>query len=117
MDINKNDWPFALQPLLTALSNAHFVSLDFELSGIATKSMPKSTNDQANISRKQTLQERYEEVKVAAEKYQILQMGITAVKEDLTRGKSDAVTFGGPNINVARRLHSSTLQYLFEPIC
>lgn len=82
MDINKADWPRVLQPMLTALSNAHFVSMDLELSGIAVK----STKSRDNTSYKQTLQQRYEEMKMAAEKYQVLQMGITMVREDVEKG-------------------------------
>ena len=87
MNIIKADWPYALHPMLSALSNAHFVAIDFELSGISHKGTSKVRDDHPSASRKQTLQERYGEVKAAAEKYQILQMGITMVKEDVERGK------------------------------
>lgn len=90
MDIQKLDWPFALQPMLTALSNSHFVAIDFELSGIFSKTATKIKEDDPRTSRKQTLQERYDEVKAAAEKFQILQMGITIGREDVERGKSIA---------------------------
>ena len=83
MDVNREDWPYMLQPMLTALSNAHFVSIDLELSGISTKASRAADDDTA---RKQTLQERYTEMKAAAEKYQVLQLGITIVREDVERG-------------------------------
>ena len=38
-------------------------------------------------SRRQTLQERYVEVKEAARTYQILQVGLTIVKEDAVAGE------------------------------
>ena len=83
MDVTKEQWPQMLQPMLTALSNAHFVSFDLELSGISTKT---SKSPDTEGSRKQTLEQRYQEMKAAAEKYQILQIGITVVREDTERG-------------------------------
>lgn len=86
MDVNKADWPYMLQPMLTALSNAHFVSIDLELSGISNKTARLKESKEEDLTRKQTLQERYTEMKAAAEKYQVLQMGITTVREDVERG-------------------------------
>ena len=83
MDINQDDWPYALKDMLAALSTAHFVSIDLELSGMSTKTTrPKEESS----ARKQTLQQRYEELRLAAESYQVLQMGLTVVKEDVERG-------------------------------
>lgn len=72
MDVDKVAFYPRLLTLLEDLSNAHFVSLDFELSGIASK--------QPGTSRqKQTIQERYVEAKEAAERYRIIQVGLTCV--------------------------------------
>ncbi|KIW02357.1 uncharacterized protein PV09_06179 [Verruconis gallopava] len=68
MDVDKTAFPARLLEILEALSNADFVSIDFEFSGIATK---------PTIRQKQSIQERYVETKQAAEKYQILQVGLT----------------------------------------
>lgn len=72
MDVDKTAFYPRLLSILEDLSNAHFVSLDFELSGIASK--------QPGTSRqKQTIQERYAEAKDAAERYRIIQVGLTCV--------------------------------------
>ena len=80
MDVNRAGWPYALHPMLAALSHAHFVALDLELSGISLKSTGVVED---GSSRMQTLQQRYEDMKEAAEKYQILQVGLTLVREDV----------------------------------
>lgn len=59
--------------ILSAMSKSSFVSLDLEFSGLPSRKGPPSG--------KQTLQERYTEIKQAAEKYQILQIGFTTVGE------------------------------------
>lgn len=73
MDIDKRSFPPRLLNILEALSEAHFVAIDFEFSGVASKPATR---------RKQTLQERYIETKEAAEKYQILQVGLTCAIQD-----------------------------------
>ena len=164
MDITANSFPGKLAAILTHISNAHFVALDFEMSGISmaksksdsqshrssiecnagqnqTQGRPplhsRSTSETQNLCldclstptpstsvtdlnldtnlapglcscagsdsaespalseapslnssvvRKQTLQKRYDEVRCAAEKYQILQVGITVVGLDSRTG-------------------------------
>ncbi|MCJ1283647.1 hypothetical protein MMC26_002978 [Xylographa opegraphella] len=78
--------------MLRALASAHFIAIDLELSGIQSKTIhrPKVVENGSNEARstggKQTLQERYEEAKEAAERYQILQVGLTIVNEDADTG-------------------------------
>lgn len=72
MDVDKTAFYPRLLRILEDLSTAHFVSIDFELSGIASR-QPGSGRQ------KQTLQERYVETKAAAERYRILQIGLTCV--------------------------------------
>ncbi|KAL2355890.1 ribonuclease H-like domain-containing protein [Cryomyces antarcticus] len=79
MEVDKTSFQPLLLDILTAISQAHFVSFDLELSGVASK--------KKNGMGKPTLQERYEEVKEAAERYQILQIGLTCVHEDEQQGK------------------------------
>lgn len=55
------------------ISKAHCVVFDLELSGIP---------ERKRRAKQQTLQDRYAEVKEAAEKYHILQFGFTLVEED-----------------------------------
>jgi poly(A)-specific ribonuclease len=81
MDVTRSSFGAKLPTMLKAISEAHFVAIDFEFSGIHAK-----TSGLRSGSGKQTLQERYKECKEAAEKYQILQVGITCVEEDKATG-------------------------------
>ena len=84
MDVNRFSFGAKLPTLLTSISKAHFVAIDLELSGIHTKLV--SLRPERADGGKQTLQDRYRECKEAAEKYQVLQVGITCVEEDKTTG-------------------------------
>ncbi|KAF1990949.1 ribonuclease CAF1, partial [Aulographum hederae CBS 113979] len=77
MDINKTAFAPHLLRILEDISEAYFVSIDLEMSGVAGRTFRPGSG-------KQTLQERYLETKEAAESYQILQVGITCVREDIT---------------------------------
>lgn len=81
MDLSSLNFAVYLPWLLTELSTSCFVAIDLELSGI-----PMSAPDQApkNIP----LSERYAEYKAAAEKYQILQVGLTICQEEPQSGMS-----------------------------
>lgn len=86
MEVKGENFHYHLPRLLSSIAHSHFVSLDLEFSGISTrlsKSGPAHTNDRGG---KQPLQARYEEAKEAAEKYQILQIGLTCVAEDTEKG-------------------------------
>jgi CAF1 family ribonuclease len=74
--VTEQTWPRHLPHILQDLSDCAFVALDFEFSGIP-----------AIVGGRQTLQERYAESKAAARKYQILQVGLTIVKEDAVAGE------------------------------
>ena len=87
MDVKGKSLWGQLPSILAAISNAHFVSIDFELSGIPTRQKDHSKAPGELASRKQSLQERYEDTKKAAERYQVLQFGMTCVEEDRERGK------------------------------
>ena len=93
MDINKNNFHSQLPSLLRAVSDAHFVAIDLELSGIPSHHVnkPKATGD--HTGGKATLQERFEDTKKAAESYQVLQLGITCVEEDKDRGVYTVLPF------------------------
>ncbi|RJE22372.1 CAF1 family ribonuclease [Aspergillus sclerotialis] len=75
MDITVQNFESYLPKVLDDLTSCLFVSLDLELSGIA-----KGQNDPSKGT--QTLQERYEETRKAADKYQVLQVGLTICHED-----------------------------------
>lgn len=69
-----------LLDILTDISESHFVAVDLELSGVPTKQV-------RNDIGKPSLQQRYLETKEAAERYQILQFGLTCVSQDVQNGK------------------------------
>ncbi|KAI4728160.1 CAF1-domain-containing protein [Aureobasidium sp. EXF-10728] len=80
MDIDKASFPSRLLDVIEAIAEAHFVSFDLELSGVPVKGQAKEKPG------KPSLQERYLETKKAAEQYQILQIGLTCVKDDVLQG-------------------------------
>jgi poly(A)-specific ribonuclease len=79
MDVTAVNFPECLPFMLNDISTSCFVSIDFELSGVVFK--PGTPQ-----SRPQTVQERYVEAKAAAERYQILQVGLTTCHEDKENG-------------------------------
>ncbi|MCJ1246045.1 hypothetical protein MMC30_003249 [Trapelia coarctata] len=87
MEVDRSSFHWQLPRMLRALAKAHFVAVDFELSGIQSKTIHRAKGVDKHQGRKQTLQQRYEEVKEAAEKYQILQVGLTIVIQDEQTGK------------------------------
>lgn len=85
MDVSPADFQSQLPSILDALSTAHFVTIDLELSGIPGQ-QPNRFKASEALTKKPRLQQRYKETKAAAEKYQVLQFGITCVEEDRARG-------------------------------
>jgi poly(A)-specific ribonuclease len=82
MDITKTSFYPLLLDILTDISESYFVAFDLELSGVPVKQ--PSANRRVG---RPSLQERYLEVKEAAEKYSILQIGLTCVREDVDTGR------------------------------
>ncbi|KAK4502437.1 hypothetical protein PRZ48_005862 [Zasmidium cellare] len=82
MDVDKYSFYPLLLDILTDISEAHFVALDLELSGVPSKGTAFGKD-----SGKQTLQQRYLETKQAAERYQILQIGLTCVEQNVEDDK------------------------------
>lgn len=79
MDISRFEFPSELLRIIQEVSESHFVAFDLEFSGVAGR--------RALDSGKLSLQELYEDTKAAAEKYQVLQVGLTIVEEDLKSGE------------------------------
>lgn len=77
MDIAHKDLDRMTLQIIKEIAESHFVAVDCEFSGISVR---RARNG------KPTLQELYEETKEAAEKYQILQVGLTVVSEDIEKG-------------------------------
>ncbi|RKF83476.1 Poly-specific ribonuclease PARN [Golovinomyces cichoracearum] len=66
--------------ILKNISNASFVTIDLEMSGIPTRSR-FSPGSRSQNATKPTLQQQYDDVRSAAETFQILQVGLTLVEE------------------------------------
>ncbi|KAF2481612.1 ribonuclease H-like domain-containing protein [Neohortaea acidophila] len=77
MEIDKVSFYPLILDLLTDISHSHFVAFDLELSGVPTKYHTSYAKG------KPSLQDRYSETKEAAERYQILQIGLTCVEQDV----------------------------------
>ncbi|KAL8689323.1 MAG: hypothetical protein Q9224_004664, partial [Gallowayella concinna] len=87
MDVPGRTFNSALASLIEVIADAAFVAIDFELSGIPPKSYKDQKATKDRPTGKPSLQDRYAENKLAAEKYHILQMGITCVGENNYRGE------------------------------
>ncbi|KAF8849230.1 CAF1-domain-containing protein [Acephala macrosclerotiorum] len=81
MEVNHAHFREELLPILRAISKACIVTFDLEMSGITTRPKFSAGDRSLNVGRL-ALQEQYEEMKSAAETYQVLQMGLTCVLED-----------------------------------
>ena len=86
MDVSRHRFQACLPFILEDIANAHFVSIDLELSGIPGPQTKRSQMDGVSSSGKPTLQERYIDTKQAVERYQVLQLGLTCVIEDMDCG-------------------------------
>lgn len=86
MDITFSDFHHQLPSILNAIATAHFVTIDLELSGIPGQQLNRLRGVGEGSSGKPSLQQRYEETKIAAERYQVLQLGITCVDEEKDQG-------------------------------
>lgn len=112
MDIQKSQFPQEVVSIIQHVAESHFIAFDLEFSGIAgrRKVPPGGKRD------KLTLQEMYNDLKEAAEKYQILQVGLTVVNEDKDTG--DLLPWqippSLPTLIAARLLRCSSLQLQYQ---
>jgi len=90
MDVTVQNFPYHLPRILDDLANCCFVSLDFEFSGISY-----GITSQGTAQGPQSLQDRYSETKSAADKFRILQIGLTICHEDVTTGRSGKIAQHG----------------------
>ena len=81
MDVDCYSFQTLLPSILAAISSSRFVSVDLELSGIPSRHRIRGRRSECNAGGKATLQQRYTEIKAAAERFQILQLGLTCVEE------------------------------------
>ena len=78
MDVDAASFPHHLLGLFIHISEADFVSFDLELSGIPSRIQDKPPRGPGRF----TMEERYAETKMGADRYQILQFGITGARFD-----------------------------------
>lgn len=81
MEVDKVAFYPLFLDILTDISESHFVAFDLEVSGIPSKNVKNAGPGRPS------LQQRYIENKQAADKFQILQIGITCVQQDAENGK------------------------------
>lgn len=82
MEVDATSFPYKLLGLLINISEADFVSFDFELSGIPSR-LPNKKPRRGPF----TLEDRYAETKEGADRYQILQVGLTCGRFDYIANK------------------------------
>ncbi|PSN74015.1 CAF1-domain-containing protein [Corynespora cassiicola Philippines] len=83
MDIDAVSFPHHLLDVLVNISEADFVSFDLELSGIPSRIPGLTRPTGSNPS----LEDRYLETKIGAERHQILQVGFTCGRFDFLANK------------------------------
>ena len=86
MDVDQYNFTALLPTIVSAIARSRFVAIDLELSGIPRYSALRNLGRSPQDEGKQSLQQRYSETKAAAERFQILQLGLTCIEEDLERG-------------------------------
>lgn len=74
--------------MLEDLASSAFVAIDFEFSGIAL-----AAQGTTGAGPPHSLQQRYQELKKFADKYQILQVGLTFCQEDIEAGQIICILF------------------------
>lgn len=106
-EVDQRHFHVHLLPILRHIANADFVAFDLEMSGIGTS--PKRPS-------KPSIQEVYEDVKAAAETYQVLQVGITCVEKDEANGSFPFFLFQNVDklLTAHRHLCSQTIQFQSE---
>jgi poly(A)-specific ribonuclease len=81
MDINGSNYWGSLPVVLEAIAKASYVAIDLEMTGVKTKDLSTSS--------KPTLEDVYDQAKRAAEKFQIVQFGLTCITYHKTaKGRS-----------------------------
>ncbi|TVY60758.1 Uncharacterized protein LSUE1_G008322 [Lachnellula suecica] len=85
MEVTQTDFRGQLLPILKQIARAKIITFDLEMSGITTR--PRyGPGDRSQDIGKPSLQQQYEEMRSAASLYQIVQLGITCVEEEVDKG-------------------------------
>lgn len=115
MDISPSTFQRLVPSILDAIAKAHFITLDLELSGIPSQQSNKRKAVEGSNG-KPALQERYAETRIAAEKYQVLQLGITCVEQDGTRGTPFRISTSQKRRLIrCRTICNAAVQFLSQP--
>ncbi|KAI9889296.1 MAG: hypothetical protein M1814_005603 [Vezdaea aestivalis] len=91
MDVTRWNLRPKLESILQDFADAHFIAFDFEFSGI-------QQTIKGSGKEKKTLEQRYQEVKAAAEKYTILQAGFTVALKNPKDGSFELKPY---NFNIS----------------
>lgn len=110
MEINNKNFKKKLHGILEHIADATFVSFDLEMSGINRKTYGSQDHSEG----KPSLQMLFEQTKYAAEKYQVLQFGMTLIEENREGGTSSILSITLPYItflaNLLRQIDRAPLQ-------
>lgn len=87
MDVDAYSYPHQLLGILIAIAEADFVSFDLELTGIPSRLPGKEPWKPRPNGERKTLEDRYQETKEAADRYKILQVGLTCAHFDYVTNK------------------------------
>ncbi|KAL4742383.1 ribonuclease H-like domain-containing protein [Aspergillus similis] len=118
MDVTAQTFPYHLARMLEDLASSAFVAIDLEFSGIALASQGTP-----GAGPPHSLQQRYQELRKSAEKYQILQVGLTFCQEDAEAAKYTLKPYNvylspiiDRRLNVERNclFQSSAIEFLLE---
>jgi poly(A)-specific ribonuclease len=113
MDVDRFSFSSLLPAMLEAIDKSDFIAFDLELSGIQSRQFSSTKSTALPHMGKHTLQQRYEELKAAAERFQVLQVGFTCVREDNERGAvKRCVLLDVALLTYLRHLHFTAFQFL-----
>ena len=86
MEVDNETFRGELLPILEHIADASYVTFDLEMSGITTR--PRyTTGDRSHDVGKPSLQQQYDEIRDAAQTFQVVQVGITCIEEDRDKGE------------------------------
>jgi poly(A)-specific ribonuclease len=111
MEVDRTVFNRQLLDILQNIANADYVTFDLEMSGITTG------RDRSRDTSKPTLQQQFEEMKEAAETFQVVQVGICCVEKVWEKGYYLARPYNfylsplelhGVNLNMDRRFSFSS---------
>ncbi len=79
MDVNSGSFSSELIKIIQNIADSRFIAFDFEFSGVAGRRAGGGAS-------RLTIQDYYADLRSAAQIYQILQVGLTVVREDTVEG-------------------------------